>query len=117
MASFLSPARDVRVDDSSYWYSRLQASRPDLEVANEKLDGRGASALGNAISIDKHLRKITIGPNKISESGAMGLGDGIGRNEGSLTEFSVLDGNDIGPAGCKALITAVKRNRRIVSFS
>lgn len=115
--SSLPPPRDNSVDDSSYWCNRLTRMPPDFELRNEQLHVQGACALGNALSIDTHLIRIIVGPNKITEKGATGLADGISRNRGRLNEFIILDGNEIGPGGCAAFLAAVKKNPRIRSFS
>lgn len=118
MAAFLPGAhRDPRIDDSTYWVTRLIHTPADFELGNEKLYVKGACALGNTLSIDIHVTKLTLGPNRIGPEGALGLADGIARNRGRLSEFSILDGNEIGPSGCKSLVAAVKRNPRINSFS
>ena len=118
MASFLfGPPRDHRVDDATFWSNRFLYSSPEFEVGNEKLRERGACALGNSLSIDTKIQKLIIGPNRIGPQGSAGLADGIARNTGALSEFVILDGNDIGPQGCKEFVLAIKRNPRIRRFS
>ena len=83
-----------------------------LNVHNNDIGDHGASALADALKVNKTLTKLSLYRNSIGATGASALAEALKVNK-TLTELNVA-GNSIGDAGASALAEALKVNNKLM---
>jgi Leucine Rich repeat len=85
-----------------------------LSFYNNSIGDAGASALAEALKVNKTLTELVVYRNIIGDAGASALAEALKVNK-TLTELNVY-GNSIGAAGASALVEALKVNNTLTEL-
>ena len=93
---------------------KVNRSLTTLDLSSNSFGDAGASALGEALKVNRSLTMLTLYGNNIGDAGASALGEALKVNR-SLTMLS-LSSNSVGDAGASALGEALKVNRSLTTL-
>ena len=96
-------------------YARMMEGVSKLDMQKMGISPADASALGEALKVNRSLTTLDLSSNSFGDAGASALGEALKVNR-SLTTLGIFCNKSIGDAGASALGEALKVNRTLTTL-